>query len=312
MGKVRDLRESVKDYLEKEDIEFNGSLQEYSHKNPEPKKPTIFPSLIFWFGLICAIAAMGTSGLRVFDRFYQVAMLSGGAIWLANLEAIFGVVAVNFTLLSMAFFIAYKNRKMDNKAILIALVISVFISLTSGLGQSFYGLKMTEATGFFDWVLAFALGAGITGLEYFSGSLLGIEYNIYVYEKEEKLRAFREEHKLWLKGARGQFGGWVSRFHRFAGDDSEEGTDDNFPAPYVPANKPRSSPNTDAIVNIIEQHYRETNELMRVTDIAKELSKQSIANGELSPNDVERFIAVKKGNISSIRKQWAKENNIGY
>ena len=220
MGKVNDLRENVKDYLEKEDVEFNGSLQEYARKNPEPKKPIVLPSLIFWFGLISAIAAMGTSGLRVFDRFYQVALLSGGAIWLANLEAIFGVIAVNFTLLAMAFFIAYKKGRIDNGPTTIALIISVFISLTAGLGQSFFGLKMTQATSAFDWVLAFALGGGITGLEYFSGSLLGIEYNLYVYDKEEKLKLFKEEHKLWLKGARGQFGGWVSRFHKFAGDDS--------------------------------------------------------------------------------------------
>jgi hypothetical protein len=58
MGKVNDLRENVKDYLEKEDVEFNGSLQEYARKNPEPKKPVVLPSLIFWFGLISAIAAM--------------------------------------------------------------------------------------------------------------------------------------------------------------------------------------------------------------------------------------------------------------
>ena len=306
MGKVNDLRENVKDYLEKEDVEFNGSLQEYARKNPEPKKPIVLPSLIFWFGLISAIAAMGTSGLRVFDRFYQVALLSGGAIWLANLEAIFGVIAVNFTLLAMAFFIAYKKGRIDNGPTTIALIISVFISLTAGLGQSFFGLKMTQATSAFDWVLAFALGGGITGLEYFSGSLLGIEYNLYVYDKEEKLKLFKEEHKLWLKGARGQFRGWVSGFHRFAGDDEEN----ESPTPYTPATKRREKPNEDAIVNIIENNYRATNELLGVTAIARKLAEQSINRGELSENGVNKFIAKKKGNISSIRKQWMRENNI--
>jgi len=109
-----------------------------------------------------------------------------------------------------------------------------------------------------------------------------------------------------LKGARGQFGGWVSRFHRFAGDDEEN----ESPTPYTPATKRREKPNEDAIVNIIENNYRATNELLGVTAIARKLAEQSISNGELSENNVNKFIAKKKGNISSIRKQWMRENNI--
>jgi hypothetical protein len=63
-------------------------------------------------------------------------------------------------------------------------------------------------------------------------------------------------------------------------------------------------------VNIIENNYRATNELLGVTAIARKLAEQSISNGELSENNVNKFIAKKKGNISSIRKQWMRENNI--
>jgi len=227
-----EYKNRLQSYLEHKDLEFNMYLQDYSTRYPPPEKEevlkeNVYPSFKFWLAVTAGICAVGASGLRVYDRIYQVAINSGSSQILASAESWFALGAVNIGLVALAFTFAYKKRKVTNTSLFVGLIVAAIISLIAGLGQSFYGLGIDKTdlswvTQSFDWILAITLAA-ITGLEWVSGDMAGVEMVDWEVSKENAKKKYDDnlkksdekydrEYKEWLKIARQQFGLWKAQF----------------------------------------------------------------------------------------------------
>ena len=205
----------LEDFGKKREIEFEVFLKDYSERNPPPINKNVYPSIKFWLALFCGISAVGASGLRVYDRFFQVAQTSGAGLTISTLEAMFGVGAINIAIVAMSFAVAYIKRRMSDKSLMAGLITAVGISLIAGLGQSFAGLGMAQVM----WVLAIALSA-LTALEYLSGDLMGVEWVLFETEKKSSKELYEKEKKIWLTHARANIGAWKSQLVAWA---SEQG-----------------------------------------------------------------------------------------
>jgi hypothetical protein len=337
----QEYKDRLLEFTQKQDLEWEIYLHAFRVKNPEPvieqperKTAKLQPtevSVKFWLALFTACAAVGVSGMRVFDRFYQTSFVTSQNSTFATFEALFGVIAVNVGIIALSFAVAYTKRKMSENSMLFALVTAVTISLVAGLGQGFAGLKLNTVLTYFDWVLAVVLAA-VTAIEYFSGDMLGVEWWSYKHEQftnrtnyeneqrtlneqyELELRTneqkYEHEHKEWLRTAKSQFGLWKANYeqwhkanYRTERTNSEQ---DNEPRP-VRTNKPRTeSTNSSFVRDILEQHYEQTNELMSFSELMRTITNKANMTNEQAAE----FANSKKGYISEIRSKWAKERGL--
>ncbi len=305
-------KDILRDFGRKRAIEFEIFKEDYSERNPPPVNKKVYPSIKFWLALFCGISAVGASGLRVYDRFFQVAQTSGAGLTISILEAMFGVGAINIAIVAMSFAVAYMKRKMSDRSLMAGLITAVGISLIAGLGQSFAGLGMAQLMGGFDWVLAIALSA-LTALEYLSGDLMGVEWVLFETEKKSSRELYEKENRVWLTHARANIGAWKSQLVAWAseqGVDMDDVSEQNELDERIPQNRAKSSKNTVIHRQLFDEIYNTTNELPGVIQTAELLADKLIQAGELPPEGKERFVKDKKGSISTSRKRWMLEKGL--
>ena len=312
MADFTNYKKALKDFSNKRNMEFDEFLDDYKKRNYPPLLHRIFPSIKFWLALFSGVCAVMASGLRVYDRFFQVAQQSGAQLWLSVGEAFFGVGAVNIALVAMSFAVAYTKKKMSNTSLTIGLITTVGISLVAGLGQSFSGLKMVGVMGFFDWILAISLAA-LTALEYLSGDLMGCEYVSYEQEKKEVEKKYSEEYKHWLSAARANFPSWKAQFVNWCNEQGIKTDDVSKQDEQLVLEKQtrsRSSHNANIIRRLLNKLYSETNELPGVIQIASLLANELVESGRISQEDVQKFVEKKKGYVSQVRRDWINEKGL--
>lgn len=341
----KEYKNSLKDFGNERDVEFDSFLEDFAKRNPPPEKKETWPSLKFWLSLFTGVSAVMASGLRTYDRFYQVASVSGAEGWLSRTEAFFGVGAVNLSLVVMAFAVAYHKRKISSNSLLVGLITSIGISFIAGLGQSFYGLKMTEVTSGFDWLLAIAL-ASLTALEYLSGDLLGVEFVNFEEMRETNKLENEQNEKKWMQIARQQFPNWKLQFTNWynkqnglppvkrnkaetnkqtnkpENEDSEKTQTNQKENTNKPENnkqykqtntnseKQTKNNNKQFIKQVCSDLFAKTGNIPTVTEIGNVLANMMIEANTLDPANKTVFIAKKKGYISPVRKEWLIENNL--
>jgi len=212
--KFNDYKEQIKSMGEKQDYEWEAFLKAHSKKNPAPSHNTPKPDVVFWASILAALASMTVSGLRVYDRFYQVAFQAGASADLANFEAIAAIIAVNVTVVVLSMAVAYKHNKHSMISIYVGLGIALIISVFAGLGQSFHGLKLTDLVQGVDFLLALSM-TGITGLEYFTGEAIGTQYVVWLDAKKKFEAEYDYDYAEWLKLARRAFPTWMLQLNTF-------------------------------------------------------------------------------------------------
>jgi hypothetical protein len=305
-----DYKDKLDEFVNKGTAEFEAFLEYWRDKNPEPVKRTAQFSILFWLAVVAATSAATVSGFRIFDRFYQVAFVTSGNVTFSTLEALFGIGAVNVTLIALSFGFAYQKRKHNQSSLIVGLCVAVAISFIAGLGQSFQGLGMKDIVSGFDWILAVAL-AFVTALEYLSGDLAGVEYVRYEDEKLVCEREYRDEHKKWLAAAKGQFGLFMANFKKFSEQDTG-----SREVSEQPSRSRQVSVNKEDIIAVLEKHYEQNKMYLGVSDVTRELacSLYKLDMNNLTDEDeqkVRAFTQSKKGNVSQVRNNWiAEKENI--
>ncbi len=332
----RQQKQKMKEFVEKNNMEFEMSKISFSEKHPEPKKKLPEINIKFWLALISAISAGALSGMRIFDRFYSVAYNGSSThnSQFSIVEAFFGIGAVNVVIVALSFGVAFATKKMSEKSMHIGLWVAVTISAVAGLGQSFYGLGMIQVVGVFDWVLAFSLAA-VTALEYLSGDMLGVEYFTWYQEKKKLDNEYIVEHKKWETEALRNFSVWKMQFANW--DKQQQKLENNIQ--NSPQNTPELSEPTEQnfnnnesvltenksekikmnkeekivtknseILQLIKRVYEETGNIPTVKNITQLLANEKIEQGELLEKDLKQFLLSKKGSVSQQLSKWTGKN----
>lgn len=326
-----EYKDKLEAFVSKQDVEWQYFLKAWSEKNPIPEMKHIVLQEVeispkFWMALVTAIAAVATSGFRIFDRLYQVAYNANPEGWVQVPEAVSGVVAVNVGLVALAFAVAYTNKKMSEDSMNIALWVCVGISAIAGLGQAVKGLNIEWAVSSIDVVLAFAISA-ITAIEYLSGDMLGVEFYLWQKEKqnaketyrkelEEAEQEYEQEHKQWLSSAKAQFGAWKIQFENW----NKQNSSDNPPTPVPPQPKEQKQtngrtvrPNSDftrTLNELMEYEKRTSGKVLTFAELSRKLAElfveQNIPEQE---RDVlmREFVQKKKSRISELRTRWIND-----
>lgn len=310
----KELNERLDGFLHHNEIMFRYHLEWFakSHPRPNPRDYDVNLPITFWMILSAAIAAATLSGFRVWERFYAIAMGSGAGTTFAVLEATAAVLAIPVAIMAFSIVSAIKTERTDERGTWIGLGLAVILSAVAGLGQAFKGLNLIEITSIFDAVLAFCLGAGVTGLEYFSGEMLGVELVKYRKLKSSSKLEFDKAEKTWMSSARSAFGSFSSQFSRWS-DGQTKLTNPNQTEPNIKQTKPRTSTNSNKqfIEQFIANHYEQTGELIGFSELAEQVANKVFEQtNEPEANReqfVREFVRSKKGYISQVRTNWSKQ-----
>ena len=306
---IKETKKNIDLFLSQEDMLFTACKTDVAKKNPPPEKEKIYPSIKFFMALIVGISIFVASGTRVFDRFYTTAFSSSQNATLANTESFSAVIGVNGSLIAMAFVIAYRNKKTSENSITWSLWIAGAISLFAGLGQSFNGLGITKATGFFDWMLAVIL-SGLTILEFLSGDIMGAEWVAFEKRKQETKKQFDEQYDKWLVGVRKQFGAWKARFMKWE-DGLETGStfvpvhsETTLVRKQTKKQKQNKGTQKNYIMNLVQELFDGSQTVPSFTDVAERFANRL----EIGSNEFDDFVRSKKSSISQARTEWMKNN----
>lgn len=312
-------KQSLKDFSNKGEIEWQEFLSFWESKNPAPEfvfnspKPNVFLGIKFWLTLLAAIGAGLLSAFRVGERFYSVALGASDNSFFAVGETISAIFAVNMTIFALAILVAYRKKKMSTNSQNIGLIVAIVISAVAGLGQAFKGLGLLDVVVFFDLVLAFVMGVGVTALEYLTGDMLGVEIVTHQDNKKVSEQEYRtsyddaydkylKEHKHWVTSAKSNFGSWRSNYERW----NSGNTKPELPSVVTHTNEQvdRVENLTNRVFELMDEHYRNGN-VLGVTQLGRMLAPDVYGEEEIRD-----FVARKKGNISQVRRKWMKLNNV--
>jgi hypothetical protein len=311
-----EYKKRLESFVDKNDLEFEMYKKAFEEKNPKPIKYIYKMNMKFYLALVSGLSAATLSGLRIFDRFYQVAFNAGGNANLSLFEALAGIGAVNITILALSFGVAYTKKKMSERSMNIGLWVAVAISAIAGLGQSFYGLKMDSIVQAFDWILAISL-ASVTALEYLSGDMLGVEFYTYEHNNRESEVQYILDYKHWLSEARKQFPNWKMQFTNWDNKQLQEeqelhNNENNLISSHEQKEKvhtPREYSKASEIIQLLDDTYQSSGELPSVTQIVNLWADQKVQSGEISSDELQKFVNDKKGYVSVQLNKWANKHS---
>ncbi len=199
----------AQNYAQAEQEAFDEWAETYSRNNPLPDLPKtgrIF-SLAYWdFWALAFVsgASIFLTATRTGLRFYEAAFSDSNTVWLASLEALLAIFAVDLGLPVVAAVFAYrrilKNQNTtrlwaERLKLVIASILLLAIIIVAGLGQSIkiseslllqYGL-LTET-----W-LVLLLGGGIGIVAYIFGDLLGVTFASVAVDNKTAIEEYEKE-----------------------------------------------------------------------------------------------------------------------
>jgi hypothetical protein len=213
----------AQNYAQAEQEAFDEWAETYSRNNPLPDIPRtgkIF-SLAYWdFWALAFVsgASIFLTATRTGLRFYEAAFSDSNTVWLASLEALLAIFAVDLGLPVVAAVFAYRRILKSQSAtrlwverlkLVIASVLLLAIIVVAGLGQSIkisqslllqYGL-LTET-----W-LVLLLGGGIGIVAFIFGDLLGVTFASVAVDNKTAIEEYEIEVEEYYE-ARAE--AWIS------------------------------------------------------------------------------------------------------
>jgi len=294
-----------------EEEDWQRFLKVFSKKNHPPVLPNINLSWRFWLTLIGSVGAIALSAFRTSSQFYIVASQSSQEPLFVWGETIAAVGAVNILLVSLATMNAYRTKKVSDFSMTWGVVIAILISGLAGLGQAFRGLEITQLTEFFNWALAFAMGAGVTALEYFGGDMIGVELVRYELDKQTNKKTFDEQAHEWAANARKQFSGWVMRKTNKRSELHTEQTNkpsSNKQVRHQSSERSTNNSGEQTIRSYLDNAMTNEQRTLGVSELARLLAANE--HPEYSNEQIEEFVRRTKGYISQVRKTWISELNV--
>lgn len=184
---------------------------------------------------------------------------------------------------------------------------AITISALAGLGQAFKGLNIVALSEISNWLLSFAMGAGVTALEYFGGDMIGVELVRYELDKLENKRMFDEQDQDWFANARKQFPSWVlrktnKRTHHPVSEHTKQQTT-NVRREYREQTTDGAGEQT--IRTYLEQTFANEQRVLGVSELARMIAANE--HSEFTNEQVEEFVRRTKGYISQVRTRWINQ-----